>query len=125
MNTSTQFTTVNVTKYNSCWSCMRYFLPILILKYRFLSASGTLAVLVGLTLRPVGFAHDLYVSFESDKIKNWCLQLKWHKIIVTPYPPSDATPKDYFQVGVNSLITHLNGCVYIARNDKCIIKDNF
>lgn len=71
------------------------------------------------------FAHDLYASFESDKIKNWCLQLKWHKIIVTPYPPSGATPKDYFQVGVNSLITHLNGCMSIARNDKRIIKDNF
>src|SRR3546814_2970630 len=71
------------------------------------------------------FAHDLYASFDSDKIKNWCLQLKWHKIIVTPYPPSDATPKDYFQVGVNSLITHLNGCVSIARSEKRSIKNNF
>lgn len=71
------------------------------------------------------FAHDLYASFENDKIKNWCLQLKWHKIIVTPYPPSDATPKDYFQVGVNSLITHLNGCVSIARGEKRSIKNNF
>jgi len=71
------------------------------------------------------FAHDLYASFESDKIKNWCLQLKWHKILVTQHPPLDATPKDYFQVGVNSLIMHLNGCVSLARGEKRSIKNNF
>ncbi len=71
------------------------------------------------------FAHDLYASFESDKIKNWCLQLKWHKILVNPYPPLDATTRDYFQVGVNSLITHLSGCVLIARGEKRSIKNEF
>ncbi|WP_134090918.1 hypothetical protein [Olivibacter sp. XZL3] len=35
------------------------------------------------------------------------------------------TPKDYFQVGVNSLIIHLNGCVSIARNEKRSIRNNF
>jgi hypothetical protein len=71
------------------------------------------------------FAHDLYASFESDKIKSWCFQLKWHKILITPFPPEDATPKDYFQVGVNSLITHLNGCVSIARGEKRSLKKDF
>lgn len=71
------------------------------------------------------FAHDLYASFESDKIKNWCLQLKLHKILVTSHPPQDATPKDYFQVGVNCLITHLNGCVSLARVEKRSIENNF
>lgn len=71
------------------------------------------------------FAHDLYASFESEKIKNWCLQLKWHKIIITPTPPADTSPKDYFQVGVNSLISHLNGCVSVARGEKRSIKNDF
>jgi hypothetical protein len=70
------------------------------------------------------FAHYLYASFENEKIKNWCLQLKWHKIMITPFPPSDATSKDYFRVGVNSLISHLNGCVSIARGEKRTLKNN-
>lgn len=71
------------------------------------------------------FAHNLYASFDNPKIRSLCHELKWHKILVTPYPPEDANVKDYFQVGVNSLITHLNGCVSQARTDKRSIKNDF
>lgn len=71
------------------------------------------------------FAHDLYASFDSDKIKSWCKELKWHKVMLTPDPPADATIKDYFQVGVNTLITHLHGCISIARDQKRAIINNF
>jgi hypothetical protein len=71
------------------------------------------------------FAHDLYASFENEKIRSWCKELKWHKIALTPNPPSEATNKDLFQVGVNTLISHLNGCVSMARGDKRKIRNNF
>lgn len=68
------------------------------------------------------FAHDLYASFENDKIKSWCKELKWHKIVITPNPPSEANSRDLFTVGVNTLISHLIGCVSVARGDKRVIK---
>lgn len=71
------------------------------------------------------FAHDLYASFESGKITSWCKQLKWHKEMLTPDPPSDATTRDYFQVGVNTLISHLHGCIGIARTQKRTILNTF
>lgn len=71
------------------------------------------------------FAHDLYASFENEKIKSWCKELKWHKIAITPNPPSEATNRDLFKVGVNTLISHLNGCVIMARGDKRVIKNNY
>jgi hypothetical protein len=61
------------------------------------------------------FAHDLYASFENDKIKSWCWNLQWHRIAYVSTPPPEATPRDFFQVGVNQLVTYLHGVVGIAR----------
>jgi hypothetical protein len=71
------------------------------------------------------FAHNLYASFESDKVKSWCYQLKWHKIALVRDPPEDATVRDYFQVGTNTLISHLHGCVGLARGEKRKIRSNW
>ncbi len=64
------------------------------------------------------FAHELAASFEDDQIKSWCTNLKWHRIAYVANPPSDATAQELFQVGVNQLITYLNGVVSIARVQK-------
>lgn len=64
------------------------------------------------------FAHTLNVSFEDQQIRDWCRNLEWHQIAYMADPPSDATAQQLFQVGVNRLITYLNGVVSIARNEK-------
>ncbi|OJV11832.1 MAG: hypothetical protein BGO12_08400 [Verrucomicrobia bacterium 61-8] len=64
------------------------------------------------------FAHDFRASFEEERIKNWCLSLRWHEISMMMSPPEGATPSEIFQVGVNQLVSHLNGVVGIARNEK-------
>lgn len=74
-------------------------------------------------LRVVGkirnrFAHDLNASFEDDPIRSWCISLKWHRISMFRSPPDDATARDFFQVGVNQLICHLNGITSISREEK-------
>ena len=64
------------------------------------------------------FAHNLVVSFEDKKIADWCKSLKWHKEAMLREPPSDATNRDFFQVGVHQVISHLHGCISIARAEK-------
>lgn len=71
------------------------------------------------------FAHDLSASFENEQLKSWCNELKWHKISMMRNPPDDATSRDLFQVGVNQLITYLNGYVSVARGQKRIPRNNF
>ncbi len=71
------------------------------------------------------FAQDLYASFENQNVGECCKQLKWHRISMMSQPPSKATVRDYYQVGVNQLIIYLNGAVSIARNQKRIIKNDF
>ncbi|MEX2512352.1 MAG: hypothetical protein WD398_05560 [Cyclobacteriaceae bacterium] len=71
------------------------------------------------------FAHNLYASFENDKIGQLCKLLKWHKIAFVPNPPPEALNIELFQVGVNQLITHLSGCISMARGEKRSIRDNF
>ena len=69
------------------------------------------------------FAHDLFVNFEDQQIKSWCYNLKFHKVLMMTEPPRDATEIQIFQVGVNTLISHLSGCISIARGQKRKIKD--
>ena len=64
------------------------------------------------------FAHNLYASFEDEKIKSWCSGLKWHQIAYVANPPSAATARSLFQVGANQLVCYLNGVVSIARMQK-------
>jgi len=71
------------------------------------------------------FAHDMSVSFDSEPIQSWCRELKWHKISLCAKSPVDATNRDFYQVGVHQLITHLNGCVGMARFQKRILLNNF
>ena len=70
------------------------------------------------------FAHDLYASFADEKIKAWCMALKWHRIAYM-HPPDNATARDLFQVGVNQLVGYLNGVVSIARTEKRKIEPYF
>lgn len=60
------------------------------------------------------FAHDLRADFSDNQLKNWCNSLRWHKESLLREPPSDATARDLFQVGVNQLVSHLNGLVGLA-----------
>ena len=71
------------------------------------------------------FTHDLYASFEDQDIISWCKELKWHKMSMMTIPPEDATIRDIYQVGVNTLITFLNGVVAIAIIQKRKIMNNF
>lgn len=72
------------------------------------------------------FAHDLSVSFDDKDIANWCKQLKWHReVFFLRETPKDATSRDLYQVGVNTVITHLNAVVYMAMGQKRSIKNNF
>lgn len=71
------------------------------------------------------FAHNLYASFEDEKIKSWCSCLKWHRIAFVANPPSDATTRDLFQVGTNQLVCYLNGVVGIARMQKRQVDRHF
>lgn len=71
------------------------------------------------------FAHDLSASFEDAQIRSWCLELKWHKISMMRNPPADATTRDLFQVGVNQLITYLNGYISVTRGQKRVLRNNF
>lgn len=64
------------------------------------------------------FAHDMYATFENQKINDLCTSLQWHKIAMMMEAPASATSRDLYQVGVNTLISHLSGCIGIARNDK-------
>lgn len=64
------------------------------------------------------FAHDLYASFEDEKIQAWCKSLKWHRVSMFMEPPPEATARDLFQVGVNQLVVYLNGLPSIVRNEK-------
>lgn len=71
-------------------------------------------------------AHDLTVSFDDKDITDWCKQLKWHReIFFLHETPKEATTRDLYQVGVNTVISHLNGVVSMAMSQKRTIKDNF
>lgn len=87
---------------------------------------GLIGEIVKADLRLVGkirnrFAHDLRATFADPKIQSWCRALRWHKEFFMQ-PPADATDRDLFQVGVNQLVTHLNGIVSIARIEKRSVK---
>jgi hypothetical protein len=74
-------------------------------------------------LRTVGnirnrFAHDLNASFADERIRAWCMNLEWHRTAYVT-PPEGATARDHFQVGVNCLVTYLNGIVGQARLSGC------
>lgn len=71
------------------------------------------------------FAHDLYASFDDQQIQSWCKELRWHKISMMVEPPADATIRDLYQVGVNQIISYLNGIVSVARSEKRKIIDRF
>ncbi|WP_431293416.1 MltR family transcriptional regulator [Pedobacter sp. P26] len=71
------------------------------------------------------FAHDLYASFEDKAIKSWCRELKWHKVSMMMEPPADATIRDLYQVGVNQLISYLNGAIAFARGNKRTVIQNY
>jgi DNA-binding MltR family transcriptional regulator len=83
---------------------------------------GLLGEIVTADLRLVAkirnrFAHDIRADFADEKISQWCKGLRWHKeFFMAPHPA--ATDRDLFQVGVNQLVTHLNGVPGIARSRK-------
>ncbi|MGA2056929.1 MAG: hypothetical protein ABSG88_16640 [Bradyrhizobium sp.] len=64
------------------------------------------------------FAHQLETSFDIEPIRGWCLSLRWHEISMMMQAPAGATPRDIFKVGVNQLISYLNGIVGIARLER-------
>jgi hypothetical protein len=79
-------------------------------------------------LRTVGkirnkFAHQLEATFEIDPIRSWCLSLKWHEFSMMMKAPAEATPRDVFKVGVNQLITYLDGMLGGARLERRRMRD--
>ena len=65
------------------------------------------------------FAHDIRASFSSHRVSQWCRTLRWHKELTMREPPPNATDRDLFQVGINAVVTHLNGIPGLARTRKC------
>jgi len=87
---------------------------------------GLINELVRSDLKLVGkirnrFAHDLGADFSNPQISGWCRALRWHREFVA-VPPSDATDRDLFQVGVNQLVSYLNGMVGLARIEKRTVR---
>lgn len=81
---------------------------------------GLLAEPVLADLRLVGkvrnrFAHELGASFDDPRISSWCSALNWHRFSLGHEPPPGATPRDLFQVGVNTLVSYLDGLVSQSR----------
>lgn len=70
------------------------------------------------------FAHQLYAEFDHEKIRNWCFNLKWHRVVYMN-PPAEATAKQLFQVGVNQLIMNLAGYIDMAGFEKRKIRHDF
>lgn len=66
------------------------------------------------------FAHEVQIDFPDQRIKSWCEALGWHRFSMGSMgqPPKDATTRDLFQVGVNQLVTYLNGLVDLARLER-------
>ena len=69
------------------------------------------------------FAHELLATFDDDPICGWCHDLKWHEFSMMMRAPAGAAPRDIFQVGVNQLVSHLNGHAELARANRCKIDD--
>lgn len=68
---------------------------------------GLIGAIVTADLRLVGkirnrFAHDLRADFSDPTISQWCRALRWPREFFA-VPPSHATDRDLFQVGVNQL----------------------
>jgi DNA-binding MltR family transcriptional regulator len=83
---------------------------------------GLVGEIVTADLRLIGkirnrFAHEIRANFADPKISQWCQQLRWHKESIG-IPPIGVTDRDLFQVGINQLVTHLNGTPGRARFDK-------
>jgi DNA-binding MltR family transcriptional regulator len=84
---------------------------------------GLIGGIVTTDLRLVGkirnrFAHDIRAGFSEPRISQWCRAMRWHKEAMFHEPPPGVTDRDLFQVGVNQLVTHLNGVPGIARTRK-------
>lgn len=64
------------------------------------------------------FAHEVDIHFTDPRIQGWCESLRWHRFSMMADPPSEATARDVFQVGVNQLVTYLHGFVGVARLER-------
>lgn len=64
------------------------------------------------------FAHEVRASFDQQPVCDWCLSLRWHEFSMMMRAPADAAPRDIYQVGVNTLISYLDGLVGLARRDR-------
>jgi DNA-binding MltR family transcriptional regulator len=67
------------------------------------------------------FAHDLYTTFEDEKVCSWCLALKWYRVAYTE-PPPGVSAKDLFCVDVNQIAGCLDGLASAVRGDKRTIR---
>ncbi len=100
-------------------------------KVRMIYCLGLIEKMVMQDLKLIGkirnrFAHDLSVSFADKDITDWCKQLKWHReVFFLHETPKEATTRDLYQVGVNTVISHLNGVVSIAMGERRKIMNNF
>lgn len=70
------------------------------------------------------FAHELRASFDLEPVRGWCLSLRWHEFSMMMKAPSDATPRDIFKVGVNTLISYLDGLAGVARLERRTMRDD-
>jgi hypothetical protein len=66
------------------------------------------------------FAHDITATFSDERIKSLCASLRWHREAMLREPPEEATPRDYFQVGVNQLVGYLNALPSVALGKRCV-----
>lgn len=95
-------------------------------KFRAIYCLGLIGKTVRDDLRLVGkirnrFAHDLYASFDDDAVRTWATSSTWHRISYMQ-PPAGASARNLFNVGVNTLASHLGGIVSIARSERRSIR---
>jgi DNA-binding MltR family transcriptional regulator len=83
---------------------------------------GLIGGIVKADLKLVGkirnfFAHDIRAQFSNPRVSQRCKALRWHYELMGA-PPTIASDRDLFQVGVNQLVCYLGGVPSIARSRK-------
>jgi len=95
----------------------------LIPRARLLYLLGVIPNLVFKDIQTVGrirneFAHKISTKFTDNKIVQLCRNLEWHVHTMFMQPPTDASARDLYQVGVNQLVTHLVALPSLQRHKR-------
>lgn len=64
------------------------------------------------------FAHVTQMDFKNPNVSKLCYGLRWHEEFMMMKAPKGASSEARFKVGLNTLVSHLEGVVSIAKSQK-------